>query len=161
MVEVYRRKYIHGLLLHAKHAQCGMWWRNILDHTFIFCTYTVWCQLTHFTWILKTPLAYYRQNASKLKVFMTHKPPCCDNLWDDCINVMPLPYGKEFTRRTTNRNTIGYYQRSISYWQGIYTFCHFSCSYLSKRLIRRELIQIYVFISPYKWRRKKREFNTL
>ena len=32
---------------------------------------------------------------------------------------------------------------------GIYPVCHFYCSYLSKRILRRVLIQIYVFVSPY------------
>ena len=40
--------------------------------------------------------------------------------------------------------------------QGTYPVCHFSCSYISKRVLIIELIQIYVFISPYElWQTQK------
>ena len=47
------------------------------------------------------------------------------------------------------------------YWHVIYPVCRFYCSCLSKRLIRRQLMQISVFISPYKLRRTKNMNSTV
>ena len=44
--EVYYWKSINVLLMHADRAQYGTFRRSVLYHTCVFCTYTVWCQLT-------------------------------------------------------------------------------------------------------------------
>ena len=42
----------------------------------------------------------------------------------------------------------------------MYNVCHFSCYYISNRLLRRESIYISVFISPYKLRQTKKVNST-
>ena len=43
---------------------------------------------------------------------------------------------------------------------GNFPVCHFSCSYLSKILLRRVLIHISVFISPYELRQTQNVNST-
>ena len=101
--------------------------------------------------IWRHSLAYYLPNASTLKLLLTYKTVYCDTLWHNSTNVRPFPDGKVLTCRRPYGNTVQYYWGEILQWQVIYTLCQFYCYYLSKRLLRRKLIHISIFIIPYYW----------
>ena len=93
--------------------------------------------LTHLHERWRHSLVYYCPNSRTWKLLLPYNTIYCDILWKNRKNVRPLPDGKVFTCRTPYGNTVRYYWRSVSQWHIFYTVCHFSCSYSSKRLLRR------------------------
>ena len=99
--------------MHVRRAQYGTFQINILYITCIFCTYKVWCQLTHLHKGWSCSMAYYWPNASTFKVFLTHQVVYYNTLWRDCIYVRIFPDGKLFTCIMLYINTVQCYWRVV------------------------------------------------
>ena len=95
--------------MNAERAQYGTCQRNILYRTCVFCTYIVWCQLTHLHECWIRSMAYSCPNDRKLKVFVTHQLVYCDTLLHDHTNLRIFSDGKVFNRRMSYISTVRWY----------------------------------------------------
>ena len=82
---------VNKLPMHAWRTQEGMLGKNILCRTRVFCTFIVWCKLTHL---------------HRCWRHLWHVYTNVSILWYYCKNVIIFPDGKVFTRRILYINTV-------------------------------------------------------
>ena len=145
-------KSINGLPMHAKRAHYIMCRKNCFI-SYVPISHIISLVLIDISvWTLKTCSGYYRSNAGTLKAVMLCRPVYCDTLWHGCTSVKEYYLiGKHsFVERymVIPQNNI---EGQIVVTGNISCLSLFS-SYLSKRLLRRVLIHISVFVSLYKLR---------